>query len=146
MPQIKKMVHKLIDKMEDIFHVERSYVFGKTRRREIIELRMMMYALMREDLGYTLPKIGKIFNRDHSSVIHLLKQHENQLETDKTYSSKWSEFKGKMCGHIFDEQNVFFINVLSSVEDCNSIKDRILVLKNSFETYKLNNYGESEMV
>lgn len=132
------MVDKLIDKMEDVFGLSRTYVFGKCRKREIIEIRMQMYALMRNDFDYTLPKIGKIFDRDHSSVIHLLNQHENALQTDEKYAIRYSEFKGKMCGHMFEEENEFVVKVLESIEDATSVKQRITILKHALETYKLN--------
>ncbi len=140
------MVDTLIDKMEEVYDVSRSIVFGPTRKKEYIEMRMMMYTLMYEEFEYTKSKIGRIFNRDHSSVIHLLQQHKNRLATDKKYGLRWSDFKGKMCAHLFFEENEFLVNVLSSIEECTSFRQRLTVIKSAFETYTNNEHGKSEMV
>lgn len=41
-----------------------------------------MYAI-RKETGYSLTKIGRFFNRDHTTVIHSLRTHGGRMERNK---------------------------------------------------------------
>ena len=47
----------------------------KNRKREIVYKRNYLYKYLVES-GYTLSETGRIFNKDHASVIHGVKQYE----------------------------------------------------------------------
>jgi hypothetical protein len=61
----------------------------KSRRQIKVYTRFVLYNLLREE-GYSFPEIGRMFNRDHSSILHGLKAYKDlqkyedfqKLETD----------------------------------------------------------------
>ncbi|MBV9582819.1 MAG: chromosomal replication initiator protein DnaA [Chloroflexi bacterium] len=47
---------------------------GKSRHKQIVEPRQMAMFLLREDAHLSSPDIGRLLNRDHTTVLHALKQ------------------------------------------------------------------------
>lgn len=52
--------------------------FGSTRVARIAHARQECMALIREKTDLSLPQIGRIFNRDHSTVLHALRAVERR--------------------------------------------------------------------
>lgn len=52
------------------------------RQRSILEARAEVAVCLRS-VGYTTPKIAFVLNRDHSSILHLLKKYGKELTDDK---------------------------------------------------------------
>ena len=50
---------------------------GKKRRRDLVYRRIYLFKYLHTMEGMTLVDIGKLFNRDHSTVIHGLKTFDN---------------------------------------------------------------------
>lgn len=66
-------------------------ILGKTRYQNIVEARMLVAYLMRNDrnLKYSLTLIAKLLNkRDHSTIIHSIKTVENLMEVDEDFMEK----------------------------------------------------------
>lgn len=49
---------------------------GTARTRDIVAARWEAMARIRTEFGDTLPMIGRLFNRDHTTVVHGLKRYE----------------------------------------------------------------------
>jgi len=66
---------------------------GKSRVRQVVTARhIAMYLIYRyNNLG--LKKVGHMFMRDHSSVIHANKSVQDQMETDKSYLETVEQIK-----------------------------------------------------
>ena len=60
-------------------------VLETTRKREVVEGRVIFAKLMHLQNRYSLAKIGSFLNKDHSLIVHYLKVHDNLFETDKNY-------------------------------------------------------------
>ena len=58
------------------FLIEKDKLNEKNRKREIIYKKFYLQAKLR-DSGMTYKEIGKMFNQDHSSIIHNVKTHLN---------------------------------------------------------------------
>jgi len=61
-------------------------VLSASRFADVVECRNECMWHVRNKHGYSLPKIGRIFNRHHSSVYHGIAAHESTLgiENDRT--------------------------------------------------------------
>jgi len=59
--------------------VRKSALLGRRREAPLVDERQRLAKLMR-GLGYSYPAIGKAMNRDHTSIIHLVKNRK-QKET-----------------------------------------------------------------
>ncbi len=64
-------------------------VSEKTRRREVIDARMIFYKILRE-MGNTLVSIGSIHNKDHSTIIHSIQTCENLMYVDKNLKERYN--------------------------------------------------------
>lgn len=55
---------------------------SKTRERDITFPRHLAMYLIKRRTGMSLEKIGQLFNRDHTTVIHALESIQNYIDTD----------------------------------------------------------------
>ena len=60
-------------------------VLETTRKREVVEGRVIFAKLMHLQNRHSLAKIGSFLNKDHCTIIYYLKVHDNLFETDKNY-------------------------------------------------------------
>lgn len=60
-------------------------ILETTRKREVVEGRVIFSKLMHLQNRYSLAKIGSFLNKDHSLIVHYLKVHDNLFATDKNY-------------------------------------------------------------
>lgn len=74
---IDKEVRDILAKVEYATGVSYSVMASKSRERNyVIARQYAIYQVYQQlhNLGYTLTEIGKLFNRDHSTVLHSVKQ------------------------------------------------------------------------
>lgn len=50
------------------------------RRRDVVQARHEAMALVRKKTGYSLPKIGLLFNRHHSSVLYGIRKDRERTQ------------------------------------------------------------------
>jgi chromosomal replication initiator protein len=61
--------NKWIAFVEKIFGIKQGNLVSRKRNRELVQVRHVCYYLLK-DKGLIYTKIGKLFNRDHSTIIH----------------------------------------------------------------------------
>lgn len=90
MPGIKNtkaiQAEVLFQEIEKFTGITKEELQSKTRLREVVDARIMYSYIMKSKTVLTLSKIAKIINRDHSSVIHHIKQFKNLQKTDKNFN------------------------------------------------------------
>jgi len=57
-------------------------LLGRSRMRPITRARMTAYAEIRDRLGYSYPEIGMIFGRDHTTILHGVRQARKREERE----------------------------------------------------------------
>lgn len=62
--------------------VRLSDMLGPSRKPKHVRARFAGYAVLR-DRGMSLPRIGRVFCRDHSTVLHGLKSYPRPLTTEQ---------------------------------------------------------------
>ncbi|PSO43988.1 MAG: chromosomal replication initiator protein DnaA [Parcubacteria group bacterium SW_4_49_11] len=73
----------LIEVIVDHFRINKDDLFSKTRRQEIAYPRQLTMYLLREELEYTYPGIGKsLGGRDHTTVMHAHQKIKERLSKD----------------------------------------------------------------
>lgn len=70
-------VHKI--KVEDFIKVRRG--------RELVDARFQFAAILRLQFYYTFSKIAFLLGKDHSSIIHSVKQHKDFYDTISSYKA-----------------------------------------------------------
>lgn len=57
-------------------------MLGRQQRRELTAARQEAMAVLAEQMGLSLPAIGKLFNRDHSTVLYSIRQHNKRRNAE----------------------------------------------------------------
>lgn len=79
------------------YGVARRDVLGKTRKREVVQVRQVCMFLIHKytDLSYT--QIGRLIGRrDHSTVMHSCTTVQNRLATEKTFRREVEDLEAKL--------------------------------------------------
>ena len=58
-------------------HIEKYSLNVPCRKREVVYKRMYLFKYLQQMEGMSLTAIGKLFDKDHATVIHGLKTYEN---------------------------------------------------------------------
>ena len=64
--------------------IQRDNLDSKDRYRDMIYKRSYLYSILRDE-GWHLSKIGRLFNRNHATIINALKVHDAFYGRDKIY-------------------------------------------------------------
>jgi chromosomal replication initiation ATPase DnaA len=70
-----------------------SHIRNKTRISYVREARQVFTQLMREHSSMTTTDIGRLVNRDHSTVVATTKAVGRELDTNKVYRNRYSKMK-----------------------------------------------------
>jgi len=75
------------------FGVKKTLLISKTRTQQLVDARFMCIMVIRERLRLPVKRIGQLFERDHTSVLHALKTVQNLCHTDEQYKHQYQRFK-----------------------------------------------------
>ena len=78
-----------IEKVKEL--IQRDNLDSKDRHRDLIYKRSYLYSILRDE-GWHLSKIGRLFNRNHATVINALNLHDNYFGKDKIYDRMIKEY------------------------------------------------------
>jgi chromosomal replication initiator protein len=85
MPALKKAGVKnsqktdvIIQAVVNYYCIDPELLYKRTRLRRVVAARQMVMYILRERTTLSLDQIGKIFNRDHTTVIHACKMIEDR--------------------------------------------------------------------
>jgi chromosomal replication initiation ATPase DnaA len=100
---IDKEVRDILAKVEDATGVAYNIMASKTRERNyVIARQYAIYQVYQQlhHLGYTLMEIGKLFNRDHATVLYSIKQIQSGIRYNDFLITKIHERYGKLEAEI----------------------------------------------
>jgi len=69
----QKKASKIIDEICEFYGLTQAQVKGKCRLRGYVKARFVAMFMLRTRTGLTLKEIGRMFHRDHTSIIHAIK-------------------------------------------------------------------------
>ena len=69
----------IINEICKFYSLTTEDVTGKSRKREIVKARFIAIYIIRTETDFKLSAIGKIFNRDHSTILHSIRIINNTL-------------------------------------------------------------------
>ncbi|MCH3949881.1 MAG: chromosomal replication initiator protein DnaA [Acidaminococcus sp.] len=78
------------------YHITTEELLGKKRTRNIAYPRQIAMYLCRELTSLSLPRIGEIFARDHSTVLHACEKITKDQENDPVFAKKIQELTAKL--------------------------------------------------
>jgi chromosomal replication initiation ATPase DnaA len=59
----------IIDDIFEKYGVKKQHLFSRRRNAELVKVKKLTYWTLRQ-AGLSLPKIGKLMNKDHSTVLY----------------------------------------------------------------------------
>ena len=93
----KVITHEDIIKSVAFFYeLKEEDLLERAQTKECANARQIAMYLLRSELKYPFTKIGKVFNRDHSTVISSVKKVENQKERDASLKASLKSITKKL--------------------------------------------------
>jgi hypothetical protein len=115
----------VVEKIKELIH---TYdLASKSRDRDKVYQRAYFYSILREQ-GWHLTKIGKLFNRNHATVINALKIHDAYFKRDKVYMRYINRCDELLNPSIEIPQDTIFQDVMNchNTTALKLIKDKIM--------------------
>jgi len=75
--------YKFVQMLRDVAHmhgVDPQVVLSPCAKKAIVQVRHEVQYKARNDLGMTLTQIGRIFNRDHTTVLNAVRSHQKKID------------------------------------------------------------------
>lgn len=119
-----------IDFIQNVIEVVDRHDLKKvSRKQEIIYPRYYIYSLLR-DAKYSLSAIGRIFGKDHATVLHGIRMHKLfTRQNDKVYEMLIEQVKSEI--YITPKE----YNLKEEVLKCTSMKKLEIIKKQILENY-----------
>jgi hypothetical protein len=95
--------------------IQRDNLDSKDRYRDMIYKRSYLYAILRDE-GWHLSKIGRLFKRNHATVINALKIHDQFFGNDKLYDRTIRQYVnelGKFSIQIDEDKPTIFQDIIN---------------------------------
>lgn len=70
-----------------------SHYLGRSRKREVVEVRFMVFLLLRQETTYSFNQIGRVFGKNHSTVIFGVKTAQDLIDTSREFREDYNTFK-----------------------------------------------------
>lgn len=84
-------VDKIFAAVEKKYNVKKSELSGKSRVKEIANARHIAIYLIRSITEMSLPNIGKLFNRDHATVMSSIDNVESRISSSPQFEAEINE-------------------------------------------------------
>ena len=136
------------NKIERVMQViERDGLICNSRYRSYLDKRSFIYAMLHKD-GFSLVEIGKIFKKNHATIINGIKKHNDykQIKDElyeynvREYKAMFYEPKRKNVDVIEKDENLYNgTQLIQDILECKNTTD-LLIIKNKIlnEEYFLN--------
>ena len=96
----EQQVNAMMKVVCKLTQVDWSELKGKSRKREINDIRQTSMWILRKGTSLSFANIGAIFNRHHATVLHAVESVNNMIETDSMYRGQVEQ----ILNHIDNER------------------------------------------
>ena len=79
------MIDKIIQTVCRKWNVNLEDICGRSRKQEIVYPRMVIACFLRQHTALSTTEIGRLINRDHSTIIHYLKTYDSEFRFNKEF-------------------------------------------------------------
>jgi len=88
-----EVVSKLVDKVCEKYTVSKHDIFSKGRTRDVVRARSIIYNLLYEGYNVSLSSMARVFNQDHTTIIHSIRNKQDKKNYWGAENSIWQEFE-----------------------------------------------------
>jgi hypothetical protein len=85
----RRFFERAVAAIEAAFGIARSDLLSPRRKRRFARARFALFLLLRDATNWSLPKIGGFIGRDHTTIMHGLRQAEALFEGDEAYAQAY---------------------------------------------------------
>ena len=79
------MKDKIIQAVCKIWNVSLDDVCGRSRKQDVVYTRMTIAYFLRQYTTLSTTEIGRLINRDHSTIVHYLKTYDSEFRFNKDF-------------------------------------------------------------
>jgi chromosomal replication initiator protein len=83
----------IINEIGRHYGLSTDYFKIKSRKQDLIKARQIAMYFIRSYTKFSLEGIGKLFNKDHATVLNAIRNVTNYIETDKIYKNELINLK-----------------------------------------------------
>jgi chromosomal replication initiator protein len=87
---------KVLNKISEFYGLNKEDILNQKRDRELVHPRQVMMYILRHELNYSYPKIGKELKRDHTTVIHGCEKIEKAIVQNDGLKQEISLIKNRL--------------------------------------------------
>lgn len=124
----------MIDNINNV--IKKYNLNSSSRQRDLVYMRAYLYFELSK-LKINKCQIGRMFNRDHASVIHGLKVHKNYYKKDKIYNDSIADVRY----YLYPSDVELKVSIFEDISKCYNTTD-LKVIKLKIEN---NEYQEQEV-
>jgi chromosomal replication initiator protein len=84
-------------KVAAAFDVKPKDLRGPSRLRTILVARQVAMYLAHDAAGFSLPAVGRAFDRDHTTVLHAVRKVRERIDGDKTFAGRVKQLAGELA-------------------------------------------------
>ena len=95
---VQVTVDKIFDAVSEKYGVSKEEIYGTHRTKEIATARHVTIYLLRNLTDMSFPNIGRMFNRDHSTIMNSIDVVERRLRSDNMFVMDIEELKKVVTG------------------------------------------------
>jgi chromosomal replication initiator protein len=81
----------VVQAVSSVTGIKREHILGKRRLRRYADARQMAMFLTRQSTKLTVQRIGKLFDRDHSTVVHASNCVQSLIDISGNYKDEFNE-------------------------------------------------------
>jgi chromosomal replication initiator protein len=78
----------ILQAVTKIYNVSYNELIGKSRKRQLVDARKQIIGRMYQKGIISLPTLGRFFNRDHTTILHNLRDHRFLIQHNIDYKKK----------------------------------------------------------
>lgn len=91
----------VFNEVKNEYGVTAFQLYSSSRHQAIREARQVFSHLMRKHTDMTLSEIGKLVNRDHSTVIHACRTVESDIDGNVRYKKRYERINDKITEKLY---------------------------------------------
>lgn len=88
-----QIINSIINKVCIRYEVNKPTLLGKCRTQDVVRARNIIHNILSEKYHMNLTSIGKIFNQDHTTVLHSIEMKRNKQRFWDPGQTIWNEFQ-----------------------------------------------------
>ena len=88
-PEEKKRINELIDITCEIVGVDKKMLMTANRSYNLVTCRRIISFILNKYFSWPVTKIGTGLDRDHTTIVNVLKQHAHD------YKTNWTDYRNK---------------------------------------------------